>query len=82
MKNTCTDEEIQELTVKIDKIYELYENISYNMSTTYLLLLFIFECFLLFRKGRTIYVTTLILFFGYCYFLCTLFYQLAEAEIN
>lgn len=52
------------------------------MSTTYLLLLFIFECFLLFRKGRTIYVTTLILFFGYCYFLCTLFYQLAEAEIN
>lgn len=82
LQNTCTKEQISHLTVQIDKIFELYESISYDMSTTYLFLLSGFECFLLFRRGRAVYLTTLVLFYGYCYFLCTLYHKVTEAEIG
>ena len=77
-EHTCTDEEFNELGEQIDSFQELYDFISLTMSLTYLVLLSAFEIYLVVRRGPSIYLTTLTLFYGYIYFLCTFFYKVAE----
>ena len=60
---------------------EIYDRISWYMPMTYLIIMTIFELYLLFARKRSIYILTLGLFYGYIYSMCKIFEQYIGYEI-
>lgn len=82
IENECSAQEMADLTRLLDDMSALHERISWEISTTFLFLVSLFECYLLFRKSPTIYLTTLCLFYGYVFFLSIFTYKMTAMDIG
>ena len=80
-ENNCTPKELSELTEQSEEMMEIYDRISWYMPLTYLIIMTLFELYLLFARKRSIYILTLGLFYGYIYSMCKIFEQHIGYEI-
>ena len=65
--------------IKLDEIYEV---ISWHMPVTFLMLLSLFEIYVMFVATRSIYVTSLLLFYGYIFFVGKVLQKVVEYELS
>ena len=78
----CSKKSIESLAEHLDYVFDLYETVTINLPVTYLVLMVVFEFYLLFWNDHSIYYCKLVLCYGYVYFMTLSFVWMIKIELQ